>query len=276
MPAANQLLHDYMNAKSFEITKEWYETIIEDDIDSVYAASDKESIDRLTKQNRDYIVIISYLFISEKEEVYNKVENWIDEIGSDMAHLQTPLHQIFREFMRTRDIYISYLEKFTQEHEDVLTYEELSDWKSKVVKTLDFTVQHFIKKIETNTTLQLEAQKEMINELSSPVILLQNNSALLPLVGDIDTARAKSIMENTLAQCALKGVDHLYLDLSGVVIIDTMVATEIFQLISALSIIGVQTTLSGIRPEIAQTAVQLGLSFENISIKSTLAQALAN
>ena len=66
----------------------------------------------------------------------------------------------------------------------------------------------------------------------------------------------------------------MLLDLSGVVIIDTMVAHQIFQLIEALSLIGVKTDLSGIRPEVAQTAIQLGLKFDNISVNSSLANAI--
>lgn len=276
MTAVNKLIYEYMKDHTHLISQKWYETIVENDIDSVYTVKDKESIDRLTNQNQAYIVNLNYIFIFDRADVEARILKWVDEIGSDMGHLQTPLHQMFREFVRTRDLYIEQFEEWVHGNKSEISLEEADVWKKHIIKTLDFTIQHFIKKIETNTTLQLEAQKEMINELSSPVILLQNNTALLPLVGDIDTARAKSIMENTLAECSAKGVDHLYLDLSGVVIIDTMVATEIFQLISALSIIGVNTTLSGIRPEIAQTAVQLGLSFENIDVKSTLAQALGN
>ncbi len=275
MSTVNQSLYEYLQNHTKEVTETWFKTLEEDDVDSVYSVKDADSIYKLMQQNSDYIKNLSRLFIAPASEVRQHILNWIGEIGSDRAHLQTPLNQMFREFVRTRDIFLSYIEKFVKESSVEITKEQHEEWNYQVVKTLDFTIQHFIKKIDTNTTVQLEAQKEMINELSSPVILLQNSSALLPLVGDIDTARAKSILENTLAQCAEKGVDHLYLDLSGVVIIDTMVANEIFQLISALSIIGVRTTLSGIRPEIAQTAVQLGLSFDQIRIKSTLAQALA-
>lgn len=275
MSTVNQSLYDYLQEHTKEVTETWFKTLEEDDMDSVYSVKDADSIYKLMQQNSDYIKNLSRLFIVPASEVRQHILSWIGEIGSDRAHLQTPLNQMFREFVRTRDIFLSYIEKFVKESSVEVTKEQHEEWNYQVVKTLDFTIQHFIKKIDTNTTVQLEAQKEMINELSSPVILLQNSSALLPLVGDIDTARAKSILENTLAQCAEKGVDHLYLDLSGVVIIDTMVANEIFQLISALSIIGVRTTLSGIRPEIAQTAVQLGLSFDQIRIKSTLAQALA-
>ncbi|MDQ0208537.1 STAS domain-containing protein [Alkalicoccobacillus murimartini] len=276
MPKMNQSLYDFLESHAEEISEKWFKTLEEEDVDSVYSVKDEQATRKLIKQNNDFIHNLNNIFTESKGKVQENIFNWINLIGDDKAHLQTPLHQIFREFVRTRDIYLSYLNKFVEEDPTAIPKERADEWRTEIVKTLDFTIHNFIKKIDTNTTLQLEAQKEMINELSSPVILLQDNSALLPLVGDIDTARAKSILENTLSQCATKGVDHLYLDLSGVVIIDTMVANEIFQLISALSIIGVRTTLSGIRPEIAQTAVQLGLSFEKINIKSTLAQALAS
>jgi rsbT co-antagonist protein RsbR len=131
-----------------------------------------------------------------------------------------------------------------------------------------------MKEHHTFSLKRLQSQQEMINELSSPVISLGKNTALLPLVGDIDTVRSKFILERTLEQCYQKSVNHLLLDLSGVIMIDTMVAQQIFQLIEALEMIGVKTTLSGIRPEIAQTAVQLGLNFDKISIISTLSNAI--
>ncbi|OAZ59384.1 RsbT co-antagonist protein RsbRC [Bacillus siamensis] len=122
--------------------------------------------------------------------------------------------------------------------------------------------------------MQLNAQREMILELSSPVITLSKRTGLLPLVGNIDTHRAKYILENTLSTCANRLIEHLLIDLSGVVVVDTMVAHQIFKLIEALNLIGVSSTLSGIRPEIAQTAVQLGINFSDITVKSNLAQAL--
>jgi rsbT co-antagonist protein RsbR len=93
-------------------------------------------------------------------------------------------------------------------------------------------------------------------------------------VGDIDSRRAKLMLENTLNQCANHGVNFLVIDLSGVPMIDTMVAQQIFQLIKGLRLMGVAATLSGVRAEIAQTAVQLGLEFNGVSTYSTLRQAL--
>ena len=110
--------------------------------------------------------------------------------------------------------------------------------------------------------------------MSAPVIQLQHHTGLLPVVGEIDTQRAKYLLENTLSECTNKGITHLYIDLSGVNMIDTMVAMQIFQLIDALKIVGVKTTLSGVRPEIALTAINLGLDFKDIKIAGNLSQVL--
>lgn len=120
----------------------------------------------------------------------------------------------------------------------------------------------------------LQAQKDMITELSSPVIHLNEQIALLPLIGEIDTHRAKVIFDQTLEQCVNTRVDSLLIDLSGVPVIDTMVANQIFSLIDGLKLIGTKASLSGIRPEIAQTAIQLGIDFTHIRIYSSISAAL--
>ncbi|MCJ7992796.1 STAS domain-containing protein [Priestia sp. OVS21] len=150
----------------------------------------------------------------------------------------------------------------------------INEWEEHVIRIFDITILKFVTAAENVATIQLRAHQELIHELSSPVITIKKDVALLPLVGDIDTTRAKIIIESTLQQCADKHIAHLYIDLSGVVLVDTMVAHQIFQLIDTLSLLGIKSTLSGIRPEVAQTAIQLGLSFTNIRIKSNLAQAL--
>jgi rsbT co-antagonist protein RsbR len=94
------------------------------------------------------------------------------------------------------------------------------------------------------------------------------------LIGDIDRERATFLLEHTLKQCTKLNIHHLLIDLSGVVKVDTMVAFQIYQLIKALKLINVDSTLSGIRPEIAKTAVQLGIDFNNIPIVSTLKRAI--
>ncbi|PAK48030.1 STAS domain-containing protein, partial [Priestia megaterium] len=98
--------------------------------------------------------------------------------------------------------------------------------------------------------------------------------AVLPLVGEVDPERATLLLEETLEKANILQLSHLLFDLSGVMIVDTMVAHQIFKIVEALGLLGVKTILIGIRPEVAQTMIQLGIDFSKITIKANLEQAL--
>ncbi|WP_347550978.1 STAS domain-containing protein [Pseudalkalibacillus hwajinpoensis] len=115
-----------------------------------------------------------------------------------------------------------------------------------------------------------------LEELSTPIIPINNNLAILPLVGNIDTYRATLIMEKTLEQSRKLHLDHMIIDLSGVLTMDTMVAKHLFDITEALSLMGVQMTLTGISPSISISAVQLGIDLHKLSIKSSLHNALVD
>jgi rsbT co-antagonist protein RsbR len=97
------------------------------------------------------------------------------------------------------------------------------------------------------------------------------------LVGDIDTLRASIIKEQTLTKANHLKLDTLIIDLSGVLIIDTMVANELMQIMNAaLELLGIKPILSGLRPELAQTIVQLRIDLKNTPTYGNLQQALHN
>jgi rsbT co-antagonist protein RsbR len=256
----------------FNNTEEWYQSIDKANTKGVYASTNPEVINTLKKQNYEFHLQLCKLFIEEEEKFFRDFEEWIHSIAKDEQHLNTPIHHTLREFFRVRGQYLTFISEFVELHQE--EKENELKWNHMITLAFDKVVLKFVEENQRYSEERLQAQQDMIKELSSPVIALDNNRALLPLVGDIDTGRARFILENTLEQCGEKGINHLYIDLSGVVIIDTLVADQIFNLIKALNLIGVKTTLSGIRPEIAQTTVQLGISFNDISIKPTLAGAL--
>ncbi|MDL0435640.1 MULTISPECIES: STAS domain-containing protein [unclassified Niallia] len=269
----NEKLYKYFLENADRLTDDWYANLDRTDPNGVYASEDPEIIKTLKKQNNDFHYYLAKVFIEEEEKFLEEFREWVVAIASDKEHLETPIHFIIREFIRTREQYFQLVEEFKQKND--IPEERITIWNRSIVRIFDIVILQFTEQFHENSIKQLRAQQEMINELSSPVILLSENRALLPLVGDIDTARAAAILENTIKQCAEKRVTQLFIDLSGVIIIDTMVAHQIFQLINGLSLIGVHSTLSGIRPEIATTAIQLGLSFNDISIASTLSKAIA-
>lgn len=122
--------------------------------------------------------------------------------------------------------------------------------------------------------LTLEKSKSAFLELSVPVVPITTGLAILPIIGEIDTERAALLMEATLKSANNLKLTQLILDFSGVLIIDTMVANQIFRVVESLKLLGVETILTGLRPEVSQTMVNLGIDFSHLKIRASLQQAL--
>ncbi|MGR3764148.1 STAS domain-containing protein [Rossellomorea sp. NS-SX7] len=266
--------YEYMTERTWQLTESWYESLDKSDPTGVYNSQDPKVIQTLKRQNHEFHEQFCVLFKDVGQDTLLNFENWIEQIAKDEEHLQTPIHYILREFFRTQDQYLEIVKDFTREHQNRFSPEEIEFLSELIIQTFSLVISKFAEENYEYSQRRLGAQQEMIKELSSPIILIDEKTGVLPLIGDIDTGRAKYILENTLAECAEKNVEHLFIDLSGVIMVDTMVAHQLFQIIDSLGLIGVKCTLSGIRPEIAQTAVQLGIAFDNISTTSTLAKAL--
>ncbi|MEH7484928.1 STAS domain-containing protein, partial [Neobacillus drentensis] len=270
----NKELHSFLLAKARNLTEEWYNSLDKNDSSGVYASDDPNIINTLKKQNFDFHLHLCEAFIREETAFLEEFQKWILSIAQDPQHLNTPIHFMLREFFRVREQYLDYIKDFVSLHMGEFPNEVIDSWNRMILKAFDKVMLGFVEEHQYYLHQKLSAQQELIQELSSPVITLNNEVALLPLVGDIDARRAKLMLENTLNQCANLGVNFLVIDLSGVPMIDTMVAHQIFHLIKALRLIGVTSTLTGVRPEIAQTAVQLGLELNGVPTYSTLRQAL--
>jgi rsbT co-antagonist protein RsbR len=269
-------LHSFLIEKTWQMTEDWYASIDKSNATGVYASTNPATIATLKKQNHDFHLHFCEVFVLEESQFLKDFEKWVVMIAQDDEHLNTPVTVIMKEFFNVQRQYLGFVKEFVSLHEGEYSQDVIDAWNDMIINTFNKIVTWFVEENQKYSEEKLIAQQEMINELSSPVIALNDHMGLLPLIGVIDTARAKLIVENTLEQCTDKDINHLLIDLSGVLIIDTMVAQQIFSLIETLGLIGVKSTLSGIRPEIALTAIQLGLSFENVEVKSNLSQALAS
>lgn len=110
-------------------------------------------------------------------------------------------------------------------------------------------------------------------EMTTPIVPIFEGVAVLPLIGELSEDRAKVIMERTLKKAVDLKLEHLFIDLSGVMTMDTMVSHEIIKIVDSLQLLGVRSTLTGIRPEISRTIVNLGIRFKTAS-RGTLKQAI--
>jgi rsbT co-antagonist protein RsbR len=125
----------------------------------------------------------------------------------------------------------------------------------------------------TREELIIRQQQELM-ELSTPVVELWEGILALPLIGTLDSARTQIVMESLLERIVASGAEMAIIDITGVPTVDTLVAQHLIKTISAARLMGADCILSGIRPQIAQTIVHLGLEL-NVVSKATMSAALA-
>jgi rsbT co-antagonist protein RsbR len=133
------------------------------------------------------------------------------------------------------------------------------------------TAEVFIKNREETITRQ---QEEML-ELSTPVVKLWDGVLALPMIGTLDSARTQIVMESLLQRIVETGAEVAIVDITGVPTVDTLVAQHLIKTVTAARLMGAECIISGIRPQIAQTIVHLGVDLGDVLTKATLADAFA-
>jgi rsbT co-antagonist protein RsbR len=133
-----------------------------------------------------------------------------------------------------------------------------------------FTFEQFQKSREE---VILRQQRE-ITELSTPVVKLWEGVLALPVIGTLDSERTQVVMENLLQHIVDEGAEIAIIDITGVPTVDTLTAQHLLKTVSAARLMGADCIISGIRPQIAQTIVHLGVDL-NVASKATLADAFA-
>ena len=121
----------------------------------------------------------------------------------------------------------------------------------------------------------ISRQQQELMELSTPVVQLWDNVLALPLIGTLDSERTQVVMENLLEKVVETGAKIAIIDITGVPTVDTLVAQHLLKTVAAARLMGADCIISGIRPQIAQTIVHLGINLADIITKATLADAFA-
>lgn len=145
----------------------------------------------------------------------------------------------------------------------------------KASRLLDLVLQRMMDAYVRARDAIIAQQQEDLLELSTPVVKLWDDVVALPLVGTLDSRRAMVVMESLLSRIAETGAQIAILDITGVSTVDTLVAQHLIKTVTAARLMGAECILSGIRPQIAQTLVQLGVNLGDVETRATLADAFA-
>ena len=121
----------------------------------------------------------------------------------------------------------------------------------------------------------IQRQQHELLELSTPVVELWHNVLALPLIGTLDSGRTQVVMQNLLEKIVSSGASIAIIDITGVPTVDTLVAQHLMKTVAAARLMGADCIISGIRPQIAQTIIHLGVDLSAVTTKASLADAFA-
>lgn len=121
----------------------------------------------------------------------------------------------------------------------------------------------------------ISRQQQELLELSTPVVKLWDGILALPIIGTLDSSRTQMVMENLLQTVVATNSKYAIIDITGVPTVDTLVAQHLLKTITAARLMGAECIISGVRPQIAQTIVHLGINLEDVVTKAKLSDAFA-
>ncbi|MBS4219898.1 STAS domain-containing protein [Bacillus sp. FJAT-49711] len=266
----NILLGEFIIENSYQAAVRLNEIFDKNFVDS-FMTSDQ--MEELNKWRAEFLMFLGEAVKqNNKESMWDNVTQWAEVTGTVAVSFQLSLDEALKTLTSWRtvlwDMMIDIIKENNVKGEEVVVVNRIID------PLIDHAGYIFSVSFVENHRKTLDLAQKAIQEYSVPVVSLTDDIAILPLIGDLDTYRAKILKENTLNSCAKLENQFLIIDLSGVPMMDTMVANELFQVINSLKLIGVETVLTGLRPEIAQSIVHLGISFEGILVEKSLKNAL--
>jgi rsbT co-antagonist protein RsbR len=153
--------------------------------------------------------------------------------------------------------------------------EELADEVWRATRLIDALGLHTVKAFQMSREQIIARQQEELLELSTPVVKLWDGILALPMIGTLDSARTQVVMESLLQRIVETSAELAIIDITGVPTVDTLVAQHLLKTVTAIRLMGADCIISGIRPQIAQTIVHLGVDLQGVITKATLADALS-
>jgi anti-anti-sigma factor len=205
--------------------------------------------------------------------VIPEVVSMAKERGISWAKSELPVITKLTWFQSVRHIFWIFVRYYYSKQKiDTSTFFKL---ERKINYLLDTFIKHFFASYTNYRDTVIRSQRELIDELSVPVIPIADSVAVIPLVGTLDTYRAKKIQENVLMEISNLRIQKLVIDLSGVAFMDSAVVGHLFRIADGIKLLGCQAVLTGIRPEIANTMIEQGIVIDGkIEVHSTLRQAI--
>jgi len=269
MPALAQQTLDAIRSHQDAIIEEWLANLTADARDS------RISMRELTPQVREFwTLLINAMSIAEVGNLQSRewadTRNFLEDFSRDRVqkgYASTETANLIFSLKRPlfECVQATYGDAPQQLGTELRTVSEL----------LDTLGLHTVKAYQQTREEVIQRQQEEMLELSTPVVKLWDGVLALPMIGTLDSQRTQVVMESLLQRIVDTGSEIAIIDITGVPTVDTLVAQHLLKTVTAIRLMGADAIISGVRPQIAQTIVHLGLDLQGIVTKANLADALA-
>jgi rsbT co-antagonist protein RsbR len=232
----------------------------------------KEELEQAIIVYTEFIRFLGKSLHSSENNVPEGLVEWSKTNGKRTASQGERVSIIITRYPPTRLVFIDYLTKISIEHG--LSSEEVVFINKRFNYLLDISINETIIVFEQVKDKIIQKAQQEVLKLSVPVVPIQDKTAVLPLIGSIDSERAEYILENVILKILEMKVEYLIVDFSGILTIDAIAERYLFDIYSVLRLQGIEVMMTGIRPELAQTIVRNGIDFSSIKTYATVKQAI--
>lgn len=208
-----------------------------------------------------------------QDDLEHRLITYAQENGKEWAELEIAPMLLVEWFKGFRDVYWTFLYNY---HRHVkMDIDSFFNLERQTNFQLDLYLTHYFSSYDEKRDEVIRTHREVIDELSVPIIPLSGDAAILPIIGTFDTYRAQRLQERSFEQIEKIKIKRMILDLSGVAFIDTAVTQRLFKIIDGYKLLGCSTIITGIRHEVANALIDMGIELEGkFEIKGDLKQAL--
>lgn len=256
-----------------EHAEEVIDKVIEDVKGNIPIELTEEQLDLARKQNAEFLRMMARSFPATDEEAAKELLDWAEKQGEASSENMEQFSQSIEPFAQNRLIYSNHIAQIAMDMK--IDSERIVRIMSRFNYLLDVAMVQSIKSFEKHQAQKLKARQKQINELSAPIVPVQEGAAILPLIGIVDYERMEYILNYVIPKIPKMEIDHLIIDFSGILTIDTEIAQHIFTLHNVLQLLGINLYFTGMRPNITMAIVQGNIDFSDFHTYGSVLQALA-
>ncbi len=269
MAALGQDAVQKIKAAESQLSQEW--------IASLQATGGTRNLkeDELKADTREFLKLITTALENGASAAIGTVQwedtrQFLERLSRNRAQLGQDSSQTANFIFALKGPFFSLLQKEFGDQPAVLAAQLL-----QASELFDSLGLHTIRTYQASREAVIRRQQEELLELSTPVVKLWDGVLALPMIGTLDSQRTQVVMESLLQRIVDTGSEIAIIDITGVPTVDTLVAQHLLKTVTAIRLMGADCIISGVRPQIAQTIVHLGLDLQGVVTKANLADALA-